>query len=890
MRKIFMCFGFLIFLSTFICGQQSKVAAVKAVIPDFQVNENAGPAGAEQYWPAIASSSSGNIVAVWHDYRNGNWDIYAQRYNDNGSTIGENFKVNDDDGNANQLEPAIAVDSTGGFIIVWRDERNGNPEIYAQRYSSDGSPIGQNFIINDDGGSALQYRPAAAIDASGGFIVVWHDDRNGNWDIYAQRYSSDGSLLGQNFMINDDNGSASQYEPAIAAGSSGGFVVVWHDYRDGTWDVYAQRYDADGSTIGPNFKVNDDNGNTRQIAPDIAFDSSKGFVIAWRDERNGDADIYAQRYDDDGLSIGQNFKVNDDTVNARQDKVDVAMDASGSFVITWPDTRNGNWDIYSQRYDDDGSPVGSNFRVNDDAGNDKQFKPKVAYNSSGGFILIWEDKRNVLSDIYAQRYDASGTPLGQNFKVNDDEGSAGQYTPAVAVDDLGSFVIAWYDFRDGDRNIYAQRFGYDGSVLGQNFRVNDDSAAAQQYEPAVAFDSSGGFIIVWHDYRNGNWDVYAQRYNDNGSAIGQNFKVNDDAGSAHQLSTDIISNALNGYIIVWRDERGGNADIYAQRYDNDGSSIGQNFKVNDDAGSAAQYRPSAAFNVSGDFIVVWHDLRDGDRNIYAQRYNSDGSPIGQNFRVNDDASTEQQYEPAVAFDSSGGFIVAWEDYRNGDRDIYAQRYEADGSPIGVNFKVNDDAGGALHRRPSVEADSSDGFIIVWRDDRNGDADIYAQRFSHDGSFLDSNFVVSSSTDRQQVSPDLKLFNGRIYNTWASNHAGGTGYDIWANVLDWNNPTGIAEEMIKNVSNYQLFQNYPNPFNPSTTITYELPKSSHVRLTVYNILGERIRVLLDKRQSSGRHQVLWNGHDEQGRMVSSGIYIYKIDTGDFQQAQKMILFR
>lgn len=90
--------------------------------------------------------------------------------------------------------------------------------------------------------------------------------------------------------------------------------------------------------------------------------------------------------------------------------------------------------------------------------------------------------------------------------------------------------------------------------------------------------------------------------------------------------------------------------------------------------------------------------------------------------------------------------------------------------------------------------------------------------------------------------------------------------------------------------YNLYQNYPNPFNPITTIKYQLPKKSAVKIEVFNTLGQRIKTLEDKDQLPGNYEVIWNGKDEFGQTVASGIYIYKIHTQDFVKTKKMILIR
>jgi hypothetical protein len=89
---------------------------------------------------------------------------------------------------------------------------------------------------------------------------------------------------------------------------------------------------------------------------------------------------------------------------------------------------------------------------------------------------------------------------------------------------------------------------------------------------------------------------------------------------------------------------------------------------------------------------------------------------------------------------------------------------------------------------------------------------------------------------------------------------------------------------------RLNQNYPNPFNPTTTINYSLKENSKVSLNIYNIKGQKVKQLVNEMLESGNHTVIWNGKDNYGKFVSSGIYFYKLKTGNYEKVKKMILLR
>lgn len=105
------------------------------------------------------------------------------------------------------------------------------------------------------------------------------------------------------------------------------------------------------------------------------------------------------------------------------------------------------------------------------------------------------------------------------------------------------------------------------------------------------------------------------------------------------------------------------------------------------------------------------------------------------------------------------------------------------------------------------------------------------------------------------------------------------------------PTDVETETDAPIPNtFALNQNYPNPFNPSTTITFDLPKRSHISLVVFNSLGQEVRRLANSELPAGTHRVIWDGRADNGSLVASGIYFYKLFAEDFSQTRKMLLLK
>lgn len=517
---------------------------------------------------------------------------------------------------------------------------------------------------------------------------------------------------------------------------------------------------------------------------------------------------------------------------------------------------------------------------------------------SRGLILIFLLILLSTPDPFAQDI------IKDDFKINGDTLATEQEAPALGVGPLGNFVVVWQDSRNGGPDIFAQRLNPSGEMLGVNFMVNNHMAGDQRY-PSVAFDASGNFIVVWQDTREGNRDIYTQMFDASGDTLGSNFKVNDDKGTKPQIEPEADFSAK--IIVVWEDERFDVGDVFAQILDRSCVPQDTNFKVNDDTNGFSQLRSDIASSAEGHSIVVWQDKREGNYDIYAHRLDSSGSSLGCNFKVNDDIGTSLQNFPKVASDSVGNFVVVWQDKRDGDEDIYAQIYDSTGIRYGQNLRVNDDPGNAYQGHPDVDMDRDGNFVVTWVDRRNEDRDIYAQRYGSDSNPVGENFRVNSDTGTVEQSEPAVGFDGdRIYFAWIDTRNGDS--DIFAKIVDWE-WTDVTEIEIENdLSTSALLQNYPNPFNSYTTIRFTangpipttpkpvdgywslVDRPIHTTLRIYNIKGQSVKTLVDADLGPGAYQVIWDGRDKNGTEVATGIYFCKLRIEEYAETKKMLLLK
>ena len=371
------------------------------------------------------------------------------------------------------------------------------------------------------------------------------------------------------------------------------------------------------------------------------------------------------------------------------------------------------------------------FQVNDYT-TGRQVGAWVATDADGNFVVVWEsDDSQGTQTIQARRFSANGTPLAGQFQVNDyTTGSA--YQPSVAMDADGRFVVAWASYgspgndTDGD-SIQARRFASDGTPLGGQFQVNDYTTGYQDHA-SVTSDPSGNFVVAWSSGGSpgddsSSYSIQGRRFDSNGTALAGQFQVNDYTTGV-QVAPVVAADPGGNFVVAWQsDGSPGNDSSYqsiqARRFDTNGAALAGQFQVNDYT-TGGQYFAAVASDTSGGFVVAWESYgspaNDSMANsIQARRFDPNGVALGSQFQVND-YTTSSQTNPSITTDN-GSFVVAWDSNGSpgGDSSEYsiqARRFSAGGPPSGGQFQVNDYTTGT-QRQPSVARAAGGGFVVAW---------------------------------------------------------------------------------------------------------------------------------------------------------------------------------
>jgi hypothetical protein len=776
--------------------------------------------------PSIAIDADGDYIVTWQSYgQDGSlFGIHARRYDKYGTPVGNEFRVNTTTA-VNQLNPQVAVDDDGDFVISWQSayQDGSGYGIYAQRFNASGVAQGSEFRVNTFT-NANQANSSIAVDSDGDFVVVWtsaNQDGSG-YGVYGQRYNASGVAQGSEFRVNTTT-AGNQARTNVAIDDSGDFVVTWSsNAQDGSgYGIYAQRYNASGVAQGSEFRVNTTTAGN-QLNSKVALDSDGDFVIVWQSGYSQDGNgygIYAQRYNASGVAQGNEFRVNSFTIG-NQANPDIAIDSSGDFIITWASANQdgSGYGVYGQRYNTAGVAVGGEFRVNSNT-NGNQVDGDVAVDNDGDFVVAWtsDGQDGSVEGIYTQRFDnlpatvLPPTTVGNEFQVNTFTNGS-QDDLSIAIDADGDFVITWESYgQDGSGNgIYAQRYNVAGVRLGSEFQVNTTTNSSQN-DASIAIDADGDFVIAWESYgQDGSGNgIYAQRYNAAGVRLGSEFQVNTTTNN-DQRESSIAIDTDGDFVIVWEGygQDGDGNGIYAQRYNAAGVRLGSEFRVNTTL-SFDQSNASIAIDADGDFVIVWESFgQDGDGyGIYAQRYSAAGIRIGSEFQVNTFTNSRQN-NASIAIDADGDFVIAWQSFgQDGDSyGIYAQRYNAAGVKIGSEFRVNTTTN-SNQNAPSIAIDADGDFVIAWESrgqDGSGDG-IYAQRYNAAGIRIGGEFQVNTFTNDFQDNASIALDrNGNLVVAWESFEQDGSSDGIYAQRFANNIPNSGNNSLLGTTGNDVIY--------------------------------------------------------------------------------------
>ncbi|MCB1516994.1 MAG: hypothetical protein KDJ19_05180 [Hyphomicrobiaceae bacterium] len=370
--------------------------------------------------------------------------------------------------------------------------------------------------------------------------------------------------------------------------------------------------------------------------------------------------------------------------------------------------------------------VGSEFQINSTITYD-QYEVKLTALTNGTFVATWVSKTDATTHkhIFAQRFNIDGTPLGSQFRVDTGAVEATfSVSPDITALDDGGFMIVW---SQSSGSIRVQRYDADGvadSIVSQQQlnQITNGSVSS----PSIAPAAGGGWFVFFSSYNVDNdtntqdTSIQAALLDNDGNYEFTPGEFTVRAGGATTSdsgrSPDVAKLSDDGHVAVWRDTASGTESIMMQLYYASGTANGAPVQV-DSRMVTNKFEPTVIALANDDFLVMWRDSPDAfDTGIRAVHFRPDGLgyyTAGTEFSPTDDAGPHYGTNLAVSALPDGGYILTWA--ANGPADnygIYAQRFDAADGKVGDTVLVNTITDG-YQLDPSVTTLANGAFTIAW---------------------------------------------------------------------------------------------------------------------------------------------------------------------------------
>jgi len=747
---------------------------------------------------------------------------------------------------------SVAETSTG-TVVAWHFEDAGNYDIYAQKIDSRGYfQWGETGIaVCTDPGE--QRFPNVVADGDGGVLVFWMDKESGDADVYAQKVNSDGTLAWASKKV-VINGTGNHYYPVACSDGTGGAIISWA-FQNTDYDIYAQRMDNDGNLLwGAAQLVCGYTGN--QLYPVMIPDDSGGALLAWHDYRNSAStlcDIYGQRISSAG---GLHWSSNGVAIcNYGQDQTDpiIAPDGSGGMYVTWNDDVHRSYDIYLQRVYSDGSKWATPTAIAEDAAED--YWPSLDNNGSSGAFISWWVNMGSGGDIVKVAYVQSDGTLIYTTSCSTDY-SEDKLSPYLVSDDMGHAYVCWRDYRPGGTvvNIWGQKLDTFGNLLWDPLGVEFSSAAMFQVDPFLFLNDDGRPVCFWHVGNTGYRDIYCQALSVNGVPP---LVVSEPIPMTGSYVIEEAGLSLDFSILD------GSGDVYVLRLEEEAAGLG----------------------ISDPAPVWWNIEEDDGISAFTADLSFDYAPyLGSLEEANlklffNDGSGWQEY-PNTAVDTVNDIITAlgtthFSDWTFG---------EDEESTLPVTLS-------SFTATPSI----SNGIQLQWTTASETEmAGYYILRAETEtpslALVLNENIIAASNSavGHSYLFLDQELEQNYLYYYWLQSVSQNGITHLYGPVAaQYSSPEDpeIPEAGIKP----GIISAYPNPFNPMVNLSFFLEMAGLCRLSIYNSRGQMVRSFQVEAHNGVNH-LHWDGKDELGNSLSSGVYQIVLKARDLENSIKCTLMK
>ncbi len=365
------------------------------------------------------------------------------------------------------------------------------------------------------------------------------------------------------------------------------------------------------------------------------------------------------------------FLINQNTTGTQINPSIAALEDGNAFV-TWQGNQTKTYDILGRVFSATGVPLGDELTINQNVAGD-QYYPSVTALNNGNAFATWIDYN---SNTYGRGLSPTGTGLGSEILINRYT-TVGTYQFNTFVTALGNGNIFMACELPGSGDISGRILASNGTILVNNFYINQNSVGVQEIPSAATFNNRNIFV-TWQRTQTGNLDIYARVMLPNGTAFSNEFTLNQNA--AGDQSKPSVAALGNGKVFaVWQGNQNGNLDVYGRFFSESGAVLSNQIKINQVTDGNQANASVTALN-NGDAFVVWDGDQTGSSSLYGRVVASNGTFLGDEVSLSR-TLTGIQIDPQVKLLKNGNVLVVWVDDRTGTPDVYGRIFDPYSDPV-----------------------------------------------------------------------------------------------------------------------------------------------------------------------------------------------------------------
>lgn len=612
------------------------------------------------------------------------------------------------------------------------------------------------------------------------------------------------------------------------------------------------------------------NSTYEEVIPKVVYGPTGDVWVSWFSNEAGNYNVRVQRYNFNGVPqfANEGLLVSNNTQMSWLTDWDMKVDSQNNAVVAFLDVRNVSQDIFVYKISPTGEFLwGANgIGVSQDATED--YTPTLGITDADNVIVSWMAG----SDLKVQKILSNGTVVLATPLLFHETGFSftwGQILPQAN----DTFILKY--FKDSGpvyavlRYVYAQKYDSSVNPVWANPTIITNQGGISAWTQVFSNDSdgNGGFVMCWYEDRDFDQmrNIYLQYVLADGTVAFTPNGIQPTISTSTQHFYPVIAfNQQTEEIwVAWTETDGdqNNRCLRVQKINHMGVSMLGDTGISILPMSMQSPLMTNAKVVNNEFIGIYSDT-----SMKAFKLNSSGEFVWENDFVTLTSTTGNIVHDETTRFFNNQLIAAWEDSRNSTNQIYLQNLHTDGTlgvqqnPTGITGTVTLNGGSGAVTNVVITVGSQTASPTA-----NGQ------------------YTLEIPAGTYTVTATLAGYETVTIQNVVIVENNMTQQNITLNFITANQDNTV--EILK-----KSFKAYPNPFNPSTTIHYTLPVSSEINITFYNVKGQKIRTLTEGMATAGTHQVNWNGQDQKGQSVSSGLYYCVLKTNNVTITTKMMLIK